>query len=111
MYFVLILHQEMTSYLDDYTYCLLAMYKRVRAREEDNEKWHQCLYKNGQNIFCDDHLRIWQGNCYDTLSKLANKPEESRKYRLVVASPSYYNHIHSSKDPREIGQNKPRDYL
>jgi hypothetical protein len=60
---------------------------------------------------CDDYLRIWQGNCYDTLSKLANKPEEKRKYRLVVASPLYYNYRHYSKNPREIGQNKPRDYF
>jgi len=50
--------------------------------------------------------RIWQGNCYDTLSKLANKPVEKCKYRLVVSSPPYYNHRHYGKDSREIGREK-----
>jgi tRNA1(Val) A37 N6-methylase TrmN6 len=49
---------------------------------------------------------IWQGNCYDTLSKLANKPEERYKYRLIVTSPPYYNHRHYGKDSREIGLEK-----
>src|SRR5215203_3327795 len=50
--------------------------------------------------------RIWQGNCYDTLSKLANKPVEKCKYRHVVSSPPYYNHRHYGKDSREIGREK-----
>lgn len=50
--------------------------------------------------------RICQGNCYDTLSKLANKPEERCKYRLIVTSPPYYNHRHYGKDSREIGLEK-----
>lgn len=48
--------------------------------------------------------RVWQGNCYDTLTKLANRPEERNKYRLIISSPPYYNHRHYGEDPREIGQ-------
>lgn len=47
---------------------------------------------------------VWQGNCYDILTKLANKPDERNKYRLIVSSPPYYNHRHYGEDPREIGQ-------
>jgi site-specific DNA-methyltransferase (adenine-specific) len=49
---------------------------------------------------------VWQGNCYDTLKKLENDPDERNRYRLIVTSPPYYHHRHYGKDPREIGQEK-----
>ena len=48
--------------------------------------------------------RVWQGNCYDTLTKLANRPVERNKYILIISSPPYYNHGHYGEETREIGQ-------
>ena len=47
---------------------------------------------------------VYQGNCYDVISKLLKNPEEKGRYRLIVTSPPYYCHRHYGHDRREIGQ-------
>jgi len=49
---------------------------------------------------------VIQGNAYDVLCGLVEKPGEKGKYRLVVTSPPYYGHRHYGEDPLEIGQEK-----
>lgn len=53
-----------------------------------------------------DIPRVIQGNAYDVLCGLAEKPGEKGKYRLIVSSPPYYGHRHYGEDPLEIGQEK-----
>jgi DNA modification methylase len=48
--------------------------------------------------------QVINGECHEVLKRLSSRPEERRKYRLVVTSPPYYGHRHYGNDPHEIGQ-------
>jgi DNA modification methylase len=50
--------------------------------------------------------QLLQGDSYDVLKQLCNRPEERKRYRLIVTSPPYYGHRHYGQDPKEIGQER-----
>lgn len=50
--------------------------------------------------------QLLQGDCYETLKQMCYRPEEQKKYRLIVTSPPYYGHRHYGQDPKEIGQER-----